>query len=170
MSREVEALTNLAQLCLDAGCPAAALKGYAAILGRAASPRVVLSALGGAAIAAARSGDKAVLTRVESEIVKRVGSSGLLYENAQAHYHLAQAYGAIGDTKRRDEHLDRTRQLAKARGFFELLHKADSDAMGRATEPVIPANLTTSARSVVESINDYDIGAGAELLALTRQF
>jgi tetratricopeptide (TPR) repeat protein len=55
-TREAESLSNLAQLCLDAGFPRAALQGFAAVLGRSDALRLCLGMLGGAAVAAARSG------------------------------------------------------------------------------------------------------------------
>jgi tetratricopeptide (TPR) repeat protein len=169
-AREVEALTNLAQLCLDAGFPAAALRGYAAILGRASSPRVVLSALGGASIAAAQAGEPAVLARAAAEIGTRVSTSGLPYENAQALYHLATAYAGVGDSGQRDKYLNRARQLAKARGFFELLHKTDPVLVAKAAQPpAASATLTRTSRDVVASLSDFDVGEAGALLALTRQ-
>jgi tetratricopeptide (TPR) repeat protein len=168
-AREVEALTNLAQLCLDAGFPTAALRGYAAILGRAVSPRVVLSALGGAANAAARAGELSVLARAEEEISRRAASSGLAYEAAQANYHLATAYATVGDSKRRDEYLQRTRKLAKARGFFELLHKTQEELVAKAAQPATSAALSRSSQDVVVSISDYDVAPTDDVLALTRR-
>ena len=166
--REAEALANLAQLCLDAGFPGAALRGYAAVLGRAVSPRVALSALGGASIAAAQAGEPAVLARACSEILSRVGTSGIPYENAQALYHLATAYEAAGDTAHRDEYLARSRKIAKARGFFELLHKTDPALVAKAAQaPAASAKLTRPSRDVVASLSEYDVGEAAELLALT---
>jgi tetratricopeptide (TPR) repeat protein len=167
-AREVEALANLAQLCLLAGFPAAALRGYAAIFGKAASPRVVLSALGGASIAAAQAGEPAVLARAATEIAARVSTSGLPYENAQALYHLATAYAAVGDLRRRDEYLARTRKLAKARGFFELLHKTDPAELEKAARQAASAQLTRSSQNVVASLNDYDVGEAGSLLSITR--
>lgn len=167
-SREAEALANLSQLCLDAGFPAAALRGYAALLSRAVSPRVALSALGGAAIAAAKAGEAVVLSRATAEITSRVGSSGMPYENAQALYHLAMAYEAAGDASNRDEYLTRARKLAKARGFFELLHKTDPDLVAKAArEPAASANLTRNSREVVASLSDFDVGDAAGLLMLS---
>jgi tetratricopeptide (TPR) repeat protein len=167
-SREVEALANLAQLCLDAGFPVAALRGYAAILGRALSPRMMLGALGGAAIAAAQAGDPAVLKRAETEITERVRSSGLPYENAQALYQLATAYAVVGDVAMRDDYLGRARQLAKARGFFELLHKTDAALLEKAARPAASADLTRPSQDVVSSLSDIDVGEAGGLLALTR--
>lgn len=170
LAREAEALGNLAQLCLDAGFPAAALRGYAAILGRSLSPRMVLGALGGAAIAAAKAGDPAVLSRAAAEINARVAVSGLPYENAQALYHLATAYAAVGDGQRRDECLVVARKLAKSRGFFELLHKTDPDLVAKAAlPPAASANLTRSSHSVVASLNDFDVGEAGGLLALSHR-
>ena len=168
-AREVESLTNLAQLCLDAGFPAAALRGYAAILARGATPRVALSALGGAAIAAAQAGETQALGRASAEIITRVSSSGLPYENAQALYQLATAYEAVGDAAHRDEYLGRARKLAKARGFFELLHKTDPERVAKAARISVAASLSRPSQDVVASLNDFDVGEAGELLALTRQ-
>ena len=168
--REVEALTNLAQLCLLAGFPVAALRGYAAVLGRtASSPRTALSALGGAAIAAAHAGDPAVLTRAADEVTRRVGSSGLPYENAQALYHLAMAFTIVGDDARRDDYLAKTRKIARARGFFELLHKTDRAELDKSTQQATPVQLTRSSQRVVASLTDVDVGEAGGLLAITRQ-
>jgi len=166
---ETDALANLAQLCLDAGCPAAALRGYAAILGRALSPHKMLGALGGAAIAAAQVGDAAVLDRAATEIDARVRASGLPYENAQAQYHLATAYAAVGNSKLRDEYLGRARKLAKARGFFELVHKTEPALVEKAARPpAASANLTRNSQDVVASLTDLDVGEAGGLLALSR--
>jgi hypothetical protein len=166
-AQEVEALTNLAQLCLLAGFPAAALRGYAATLGRAVSPRVILSALGGAAIAAAQADEQATLSRAAAEITTRVNGSGLPYENAQALYHLATAYATIGDTERRDQYLALTRKLAKARGFFELMHKSDPSELEKAArQRAASVQLTRSSQNVVTSLSEFDVGYAGELLAL----
>lgn len=169
--REVEALANLAQLCLDAGFPAAALRGYAAVLGRTQSPRVSIGALGGAAIAAAQAGELGVLERAATEIDDRIESSGLPYESAQALYQLAMAFAAAGDPIRRDACLTRARRIAKARGFFELLHKTDTDqVLGPASTTLVPLSaLTPSSQDVVAALADIDVGEAASVLALTRQ-
>ena len=170
LGREVEALTNLAQLCLDSGFPAAALRGYAAVLGRGVSPRVALSALGGASMAAAQAGEAAVLARAAAEITARVSTSALPYENAQALYQLAIAYESVGDAAHRDEYLGRARRIAKARGFFELLHKTDQELVARAAKPTaVAASLSRTSQNVVASLSDFDVGEAGELLALTRQ-
>lgn len=168
-AREAEALTNLAQLCLLAGFPSAALRGYAAVLGRSSSPRVILSALGGAAIAAAQAGEPSTLGHAAAEINARVGSSGLPYENAQALFHLATAYAAVGDSARRDEYLARTRKMAKARGFFELLHKTDPAELEKAAQHRAASALTRSSQDVVASLTEFDVGEAGQMLALRGQ-
>ncbi len=169
LGREVEALTNLAQLSLDAGFPGAALRGYAAVLGRSPSPRVALSALGGAAIAAAQAREPAALARATAEIEARAAASAMPYENAQALYSLATAYAATGDRGRQDEYLARARKLAKARGFFELLHKTDPDVVAKVAMPPVSVPLTEPSRDVVASLTEIDVGEAAGLLALTPQ-
>lgn len=167
-SREADALLNLAHICLSAGFPAAALRSYAAILSKPLSPHRMLGGLGSAAIAAARAGDAGALERAASEITLRVRGSGLPYENARALYELGVAYAAIGDAVRRDEYLGRARKLAKARGFFELLHKTEPAEVAKAAQPRAASNLTRSSQEIVASINDLDVGEAGGLLALTR--
>jgi tetratricopeptide (TPR) repeat protein len=169
-AREVEALANLAHICLVAGFPAAALRGYAAMLDKVVSPRVILGALGGAAVAAAQAGEASVLARAAGEIDTRVGTSGLPYENAQSLYSLATAYATIGDVERRDAYLARSRKIAKARGFFELLHKTDPAELERAAQrPPASVQLTRSSQTVVTSLTEFDVGEAGALLSLTRR-
>jgi tetratricopeptide (TPR) repeat protein len=165
--KESEALTNLAQLSLDAGFPRAALRGFAAVLGRTESLRVALSVLGGAALAAAHCGDVDVLARISDEADRRILQSALPYENAQALYHLAQAFTVVGASERSEAYLARTRRLAKARGFFELLHKSERQQLTRtAARAASPRELSPNSRHVVESLTSIDVGNAAEVLAL----
>lgn len=167
-TKEAEALGNLAQLSLDAGFPHAALRGFAAVLGRSDSLRVSLGVLGGAALAAAQAGKIEILTRISDETDRRVLTSALPYENAQALYHLAMAFAAVGDTERSDAYLARTRRLAKARGFFELLHRTERQQLTRAAaKTTAPHELSPTAHQVVESLAEVELGAAAELLAIS---
>jgi len=167
---EVEALSNLAQLSLDAGYPAASLRGFAAVLGRTQSERVSLGALGGAAIAAARMRDVQILGRAATEIETRATTSALPYENAQALYHLATAYAIVGEADRSEEYRARARKLAVARGFFEIVHKTDSEAVAKAAAPLGESvRLSQPSQVVLTSMSDLDVGEAASVLALTRQ-
>ena len=167
-TRESEALTNLAQLSLDSGFPKAALRGFAAALGRTTSLRVVLSTLGGAALAAAHAGETTVLTRISDETDRRILQSALPYENAQALYHLATAFAVAGVADRSDAYLARARRLAKARGFFELLHKTERTQLARAAAKAAPAiELSAGSQQVVTSLSAVDVGSAAEVLAIS---
>ncbi len=167
--KETEALTNLAQLSLDSGFPRAALQGFAAVLDRADSLRLSLSALGGAAVAAAQAGEKDVLGRVAEEADRRILRSALPYENAQTLHSLAVAFRMTGDDERSDDYLSRTRKIAKARGFFELLHATDRDELARAAgKRIIARELSEPSQSVVASLSEVDAGDAAEVLALSR--
>lgn len=168
VSKEAEALTNLAQLSLDAGFPRAALRGFVAVLGRTDSLRVSLGVLGGAALAAAQAGDQVVLERISDETDRRILTSALPYENAQALYHLAMAYAAVGATERADAYLARTRRLAKARGFFELLHRTEREQLKRAAaKATAPHELSPTSLQVVESLAQVDVGEAATVLAVS---
>lgn len=166
---EIAALTNLAQLSLDAGYPAAALRGFAAVLGRTRSAQISLDALGGIARAAAHTGDLAVLGRAASEVDARVAASGLPYENAQALYHVGTAYATVADGAKSAAYLARARKLARARGFFEILHNTEGQAVAKAaTPPASTATLTPPSLDVLASISDLDLSESVAALVLTR--
>jgi tetratricopeptide (TPR) repeat protein len=168
-AHETEALANLAQLCLDAGYPRAALQGFAAVLARTDVLRVCLGVLGGAAVAAARCGGDHVLERVAAEAEQRILRSALPYENAQALFHLAVAFRHVGAMERSQEYVARVRRLAKARGFFELLHAIETGELAGAHQQDVAAHeLSESSQTVVESLTNLDLGDTAEMLALSR--
>jgi tetratricopeptide (TPR) repeat protein len=168
-TREAEALTNLAQLCLDAGFPRAALQGFAAVLERTNVLRVCLCILGGAAVAAARSGESEALARIADEAERRILQSALPYENTQALYHLAVAFATTGDRSRSEGYANRARRLAKARGFFELHHAVDAVELAREASKHTPAHeLSDYSQTVVASMAGLDAGDTAEVLALSR--
>ena len=168
-AQETEALANLAQLCLDAGYPRAALQGFAAVLARTDVLRVCLGVLGGAAVAAARCGEANVLERVADEAEQRILRSALPYENAQALYHLAVAYGHAGVMERSQDYTARARRLAKARGFFELLHAIETGKLAAADQhATVALELSESSQIVVDSLTNLDVGDTAEMLALSR--
>jgi tetratricopeptide (TPR) repeat protein len=167
--KETEALTNLAQLSLDSGFPRAALQAFAAVLDRADSLRLTLIALGGAAVAAAHADEPEILSRIASEVDRRILRSALPYENAQTLHALAVAFRVLGDEVRSDGYLERTRKIAKARGFFELLHATDRGELARAAaRRVVARKLSEPSRSVLESLVEVDAGETAEVLALSR--
>jgi tetratricopeptide (TPR) repeat protein len=164
---EVEALSNLAQLSLDAGYPSAALRGFAAVLGRTQSARVALGALGGVATAAAHTGDQSVLDRASAEIDSRVATSALPYENAQALSQVATAYALIGLADRSETYRASARKLAKSRGFFEILHKTDNEQAAKPVPVRDSASLSAPSQYVLTSMGELDLGEAADMLCLT---
>jgi tetratricopeptide (TPR) repeat protein len=164
---EIEALSNLAQLSLDAGYPSAALRGFAAVVGRTNSARVALASLGGVALAAAHTGERSVLDRAAAEIEARVSVSALPYENAQALCQLAAAYAATGLADRSESYRTAARKLAKARGFFEILHKTDSEQEAKPVEVRDSASLSAPSQGVLTSMFELDLGEAADMLCLT---
>jgi hypothetical protein len=167
-NHEIEALSNLAQLSLDAGFPSAALRGFAAVVGRTDSARVALGSLGGVAMAAAHTGEQAVLDRAAVEIGARVTMSALPYENAQALCQLAAAYAVMGLPDRSEAYRTSARKLAKARGFFEILHKTDSEQVAKAVPVRDSASLSAPSQDVLASMIELDLGEAADMLCLTR--
>jgi tetratricopeptide (TPR) repeat protein len=161
--KEVEALVKLAQLTLDSGYPREALRGFLAAIGRTDSLRVVLGALGGAALAAGEAGLRNALNRIAAELERRISLSALPYENCQALYHLGCAYAAAGDEERSQRYLSRARKLAKARNFYELIHKTEQPELMRAAyRDVGPHELSDASRTVVAAVASLELGeAGA---------
>lgn len=153
-TRQAEALSNLAQLSLMAGYPRAALSGFSAALSRSHTLRIRLPQLGGAALSAGKCRDAASLERFAAEVERVTELSALPYENAQAYLHVAQAFAAIGDGRRANHYREQTRRIAKARGFFELMHAIQPeqfDQQSVAVQP--PVELTPDSREVIESLS-----------------
>lgn len=164
-TRQAEALSNLAQLSLMAGYPRAALSGFSAALSRSHTLRIRLPQLGGAALGAGRCKDIESLERLTAEIDRVTELSALPYENAQAFLHLAQAFAAVGDSARAARYRESTRRIAKARGFFELMHAIQPeqfDALVEKAHP--PIELAPASREVIASLSVLE--AESDVVAL----
>ncbi|MEP7346560.1 MAG: hypothetical protein ABI877_14915, partial [Gemmatimonadaceae bacterium] len=145
---------NLAQLSLMAGFPRAALSGFTAALSRSHTLRIRLPQLGGAALGAGRCKDLSSLERLAREIDRATELSALPYENAQAFLHLAQAFGAAGDQPRASRYRESTRRIAKARGFFELMHAIQPEQFDPQVEALnVPIELAPASLQVIESLS-----------------
>ncbi len=168
MTREAESLTNLAQLCLDAGYPKAALRSFLGALSRTSVLRVRLSALGGAAIAAGRCGDRPMLQRLSDEIQESVERSALPYENADALKSLAMANAAIGDELGAERFRQQCQKIAKARGFFELEMSCDRPEIARSAQKPSPRSLQEDNLNVVSSLELFEPETDEAAFALTR--
>lgn len=168
-TREAESLTNLAQLCLEAGFNAAALRGFLSGISRTNALRVRLSALGGAALSAARLDDHGTLQLLATEIELSVERSALPYENAQALYHLSSAFARVGDEARCDLYRNRSREIAESRGFHELVHATERGLIiAAASTRTSRRTLSEPSLHVVESLEQFDVNESVSSLVLTR--
>lgn len=168
-TRQAEALSNLAQLSLMAGYPRAALSGFSAALSRSHTLRIRLPQLGGAALGAGRCKDLDSLERLAAEIDRVTELSALPYENAQSFLHLAQAFAAAGDQARASRYRESTRRIAKARGFFELMHAIQPEQFDpQAETPKPPITLAPAARAVIESLSVLEAESDVFALVTVR--
>lgn len=122
---ESAALGNVGQVLLDAGHPAIARMAFRAVIRRRAPARIVLPALGGTAVAAARLGDGELLERTRLEMDACANAGAAPYDVASACLDLARAYASMHDRPRTAELQARAMQLARAHGFYEIEHHAD---------------------------------------------
>jgi tetratricopeptide (TPR) repeat protein len=168
VTRESESLTNLAQLCLDAGYPKAALRSFLGALARTSVLRVRLSALAGAALAAGRVGDRPMLDRLAQEIHESVERSALPYENADALRQLAAAYAAIGNDLAAERNRQASAKIAKTRGFYELEMSCERGEIARVATPPATRDLHQENISVVSSLEEFEPETDEVAFALTR--
>jgi tetratricopeptide (TPR) repeat protein len=168
VTKESESLTNLAQLCLDAGYPAAALRSFLSALSRTSVLRVRLSALAGAALAAGQTGDQLRLRRLTDEIQQTVERSALPFENAHALQALAAAHTACGDEFTAERFRQETLRIARAKGFHELEITSERLEIARAAKTPAPRDLQAPTLDLVSSLVDFEPEADEAAFSLTR--
>jgi hypothetical protein len=164
-------LINLAQLLLEVGHPAAALRGFAAAIARQPHPRAGLPALGGAALAAvadyasrnderarvrARSVVRTVNHRVDALVVTLGDGAALPFESASALIELSEALLAVGDAAASGRAAWRARALVIRHKFHQLAHRLDEPQ--RLPAVVEPTPVRQQVVSQVEALE------GAELV------
>jgi tetratricopeptide (TPR) repeat protein len=159
-AQAAEIRVNLAAIHFDMGDFPAALSGYLEALCAKPALRIYVSALGGAALAAAHSGH----ARAVIELVSR-GAALLLrtnpaHELADMARELAEASWYIGDTDRFEQLRAEAAVRARSGGYFEILHRLDTFDES-ANKPGIPA----AARVVDDANVDHDaVGEDRDLL------
>lgn len=167
-TREAESLSNLAQVCLEAGYPRAALQAFLATLARVSVLRVRLAALGGAALAAGRCGDLEVLGRLAREIRATVERSALPYENADTLRHLALAYSATGDDLQAERHRRAALEIADAKGYHELRLACDRPEVSRTGAAPKTLPLEVESFELVSSLSTLEPETSESAFVLTR--
>jgi hypothetical protein len=156
--RQQEMLINIAQLALDAGYPAASLRGFIAALSRTTVSRLRLSAIGGAVYAAGQLGEARLVGKLRDVAEEAVSRSTLPYENAQTLRSISVALAAIGDRVGAEAYRKRARQLAKAGGFFELV--VATEATPRTETIKRPKVLQEPSVRVIETLEQMEPADG----------
>ncbi|HVX38767.1 MAG TPA: hypothetical protein VHB25_04260, partial [Gemmatimonadaceae bacterium] len=152
--RLAEVLNNVAQVLHDMGRHATALRGFGAVVNRTRSPRLVLAALGGAALAAAALGATEIVAAAGDRIV-RLGPVEWPYPHAVALLDLADAYAALGERARADTFRAHAHSLAEANGFHELAYRAER-APARPEPRAADGPLGPSAVELVSKVESLD--------------
>lgn len=168
ITREAESLTNLAQLCLDAGYPAAALRSFLSALARTSTLRIRLGALAGAVLAAGQTRDTERLERLKREILDSIERSALPYENAQALKHLAAACLATEDEVSAERYRQASLAIARAKGFHELEVLCERMEIARSAGRPSPRDLERSNLDLVSTLEAFEPEADETAFALTR--
>jgi tetratricopeptide (TPR) repeat protein len=146
---EAETLSNLGQLFLDTGHPAPAAAAFRVVIARAQSDRVLIPALGGLAMAAARSADLKLVGWVQREIATRTHAGATPYVIASAQLDLARAWGELQVPRRAESARREALAIALEHRFHEIAHLAETPVL--AAIP-IRQNLPASAEEVAHSV------------------
>ena len=138
--REGDALLNVAQATLEYGEPAIALQAFIAALSRRLPARLELPALGGAAIAAASTGDRGMLDRIIQRIDGIVARAHPRYDGVAARAEVAQALQIVHDPRAEEVRIAVLTE-ATAHRFNEIMFRMEHLEEPRpAAMPVAPAS------------------------------
>jgi len=154
-AKEAEVLLNLATLCLDAGQDEAALRGFFAAAERTQRKGARIAAQAGAAVAAARTGDRVTLLRCTAAVERALEGEMAPYERALRLLTLSDAWRAAGDERAEESAIRRGLEVARAHGFAELVHEFESrPRAAERTDPFsdAPAALGIDGRRVVSAL------------------
>ncbi len=150
---EAEILQNLAQALFDAGHFREASAGFAAVACRPLPARLILPALGGLALAAAKLQDTRTVRWASREIERLVRSAAPRYSVASALLESAQALAAINEPAAAGRRAHAAAALANTHGFHEIAYKADSlELSSDAPEQIIPEALGPAAAAVARDV------------------
>jgi tetratricopeptide (TPR) repeat protein len=148
--RESEILGNVAQAFHDMGHHAAALRAFAAVVARGARIRVLLPALGGAALAAAALGNAPVVHAAAKRVEALIGNVWP-YPVAQTLLDLADAHDWIGELAQGADYRARAVAIAEANALHQLVFRAQ-ERRSAPSHSKAPIELGTPVSQVVENI------------------
>jgi tetratricopeptide (TPR) repeat protein len=132
---ETGALGNIGQLFLDAGHPETAMAAFRGVIARHPSDRIVVPALGGLAVAAARLGLRDLVNSTRHEIRRREQAGATAYDVATAMLDLTRAYVTLGDDALAEEFRKHAHALAISRGFHEIAHHTRESIRTQRSQP-----------------------------------
>jgi tetratricopeptide (TPR) repeat protein len=156
----MELLANVAGTCLAAGQDRAALNSFLRVLANPSSPRIRLTAIGGAAVSAARLHLGGMVSKLADTGLEATRQSGPMYETADMLREIAEAYYLIGDSVAAESFRRRALDSAHAGGFFEIVHRIESMDV----RPTVPAHASLD-RHTLDFTADLASGDSGELLA-----
>ncbi len=123
---QVEVLSNIGQLFLEAGRPEIARSAFVRVLVARPSIRVCVPALGGYALASAALSDSRAVHWAAAEASAISDRPGFGYETASTLLDCASALEAIGETPYASVLRARGSTIAQYAGYHELVHRAET--------------------------------------------
>lgn len=148
---EAEVLQNMGQLLLEAGHPAVARACFARVVERIRVPRIVLPALGGLAIASARSGAEATVEWAVRELWRAQRLSVGRYDVAMAMLEAAAALGVLHRDDEATRYARAAASLATTAGFHEV-HLRAEELAHESSGPAEAARLDGPALQVIRHL------------------
>jgi tetratricopeptide (TPR) repeat protein len=150
---EGEVLQNIGQLLFDSGHFAEARAGFAAVVSHRLPAHILLPALGGLALASARTGQPETVEWSAIEIERLAGSNAPRYSIASALLEAAIALFMIGKNDIGERHRVAAAQLGRKHSFHEIVFRAEAIEPASPSEPgAAPLVLTKEAATVVSEI------------------
>jgi tetratricopeptide (TPR) repeat protein len=168
-----ELLANIAAVCTDAGHHRAAFSAYMVAAHLGGALRVTLSALGGAALAAARMNDLPTVAELAATIDSEVARGTPPYETAQVMIDLARAFSLHLDLRAR-AYAESAARLATTHRYFEMQFAAEEllgsvSAWSRSEPGRTPQALSEESRLVLDGIVSLARGSTASSGAVHYQ-
>ena len=148
---QVEVLSNIGQLFLEAGHPKVARQAFVRVLATVPTPRVAGPALGGYALASAVLGDRTAVRWSAAEAAALSDQPGIGYESASALIDCASALDLISEAPYGAVLRARASTIAQYSGFHELVHKAE--AASQTSAPIVSRPLSGAPEFIASEIS-----------------
>lgn len=150
-----ELLVNLSNVCQEVGQYRAALNTYLRALAATQFQHVKLPALGSAAIAAARLGERYVVDELTRSGLDLMTLSRLDYEVADMLREFGDAWELLGDAASARRFREQSMARAQRCGFFEIQHRVEEAMRARPTVRP-PSPLAAEAMAVASLLSGDD--------------